>query len=68
MDKANLVADKLHSAGFGTKVVCSNAVAVSLTSRKVGVTKVEAAFDKIFERRDFEINQTVKGVLITWGN
>ncbi len=66
--KANLIANELHAVGFRTKVVCSNAVAVSLTSRKVSTMEVEAAFDKIFERRDFEINQTVNGVLITWAN
>lgn len=67
MDNANFVANELYSVGFRTKVITSNGVLVSLTSRKVGIMEVEGALDKIFDGEiEFQYQATSSGVLVTW--
>ena len=66
MQNANLIADELHKAGFRTKVVTSNCVAVSLTNRKPSTMEVETALNDIFEGIAFDVRSVNNAVLVMW--
>jgi len=67
MTHSNLVANELKSAGFRTRVITSNAVEVSLTSRKISTLEVSYATDQIFSEVQFNFTATNNAnVIISW--
>lgn len=66
MRHANLVANELHQTGFRTKAITSNAVLISLTSRKVSKQEVQVALDQHFGGICFALSAARDGVLVSW--